>query len=163
MCGCGHRHVRLETAADWMACCFVAYPAAATIFKLRFMLLAMAVGGSAWRPWQARAIACVEDHTYGRRQFRRTIDGKRTLRARDIDDWPACIPDAHPGYISWERHQENLKILEANGRGFEAARASIPREGAGIAARPGRVWAMRQPSQGSLCGPAWPAGSLVHL
>ncbi|MBB4188805.1 hypothetical protein GGE07_005484 [Sinorhizobium terangae] len=68
-------------------------------------------------------------YTYGRRQFRRTIDGKRTLRARDIDDWPACIPDAHPGYISWERHQENLKILKANGRGFEAARASIPREG----------------------------------
>ncbi|MFW8606803.1 recombinase family protein [Rhizobium beringeri] len=68
-------------------------------------------------------------YTYGRRQFRRTIDGKKTLRARDIDDWPACMPDAHPGYISWERHQENLKILKANGRGFEAARASIPREG----------------------------------
>ncbi|WP_411756268.1 recombinase zinc ribbon domain-containing protein [Sinorhizobium meliloti] len=51
------------------------------------------------------------------------------MRARDIDDWPACIPDAHPGYISWERHQENLKILKANGHGFEAARASIPREG----------------------------------
>lgn len=33
-------------------------------------------------------------YTYGRRQFRRTIDGKRTLRARDIDDWPACMPDA---------------------------------------------------------------------
>lgn len=68
-------------------------------------------------------------YTYGRRQFRRNIDGKRTLRARDIDDWSACIPDAHPGYISWERHQENLKILKANGRGFEAARASILREG----------------------------------
>ncbi len=32
------RDVRLETAADGMACCFVVYPAAATIFKLRFML-----------------------------------------------------------------------------------------------------------------------------
>ncbi|NRP75894.1 Succinyl-CoA ligase [ADP-forming] subunit alpha [Ensifer psoraleae] len=38
MCGCRHRHVHLETAADRRACCFVAYPAAATIFKLRFML-----------------------------------------------------------------------------------------------------------------------------
>lgn len=68
-------------------------------------------------------------YAYGRRQFRRTIDGRKTVRARDTDDWLACIPDAHPGYISWERHQENLKILEANGRGYDAARASIPREG----------------------------------
>jgi DNA invertase Pin-like site-specific DNA recombinase len=66
---------------------------------------------------------------YGRRQFRRTIDGKKTVRARDNDDWLACIPDAHPGYISWEQHQENLKILKANGHGYDTARASIPREG----------------------------------
>jgi excisionase family DNA binding protein len=68
-------------------------------------------------------------YAYGRRQFRRTIDGKRTVRARVNDDWLACIPDAHPGYISWERHQENLKVLKANGHGYDAARASIPREG----------------------------------
>jgi DNA invertase Pin-like site-specific DNA recombinase len=68
-------------------------------------------------------------YAYGRRQFRRTIDGKKSVQARDTDDWLACIPDAHPGYISWERHQENLKILEANGHGYDAARASIPREG----------------------------------
>ncbi|WP_245300412.1 recombinase family protein [Rhizobium sp. YK2] len=68
-------------------------------------------------------------YSYGRRQFRRTVDGKKILRSRDIDDWLACIPDAHPGYISWEQHQENLKILEANGRGYDLARASIPREG----------------------------------
>ncbi|MGA2730915.1 MAG: recombinase family protein [Terracidiphilus sp.] len=68
-------------------------------------------------------------YTYGRRQFRRTIDGKKTVRARVNDDWLACIPDAHPGYISWEQHQENLKILKANSHGYDAARASIPREG----------------------------------
>lgn len=68
-------------------------------------------------------------YAYGRRQFRRTIDGKKTVRARANDDWLACIPDAHPGYISWEQHQENLKVLKANGHGYDAARASIPREG----------------------------------
>lgn len=68
-------------------------------------------------------------YAYGRRQFRRTIDGKRTVRARVNDDWLACIPDAHPGYISWEQHQVNLKVLKANGHGYDAARASIPREG----------------------------------
>jgi DNA invertase Pin-like site-specific DNA recombinase len=68
-------------------------------------------------------------YSYGRRQFRRTIDGKKTVRARGNDDWLACIPDAHPGYISWDQHQENLKILKANSHGYDAARASIPREG----------------------------------
>ncbi|WP_205029907.1 recombinase family protein [Cereibacter sphaeroides] len=71
-------------------------------------------------------------YVYGRRQYRRTMDGRRTVRARDDDDWLACIPDAHPGYISWEQHQENLKSLKANGRGYDAARASIPREGAAL-------------------------------
>ena len=71
-------------------------------------------------------------YAYGRRQFRRTIDGKKTVRARDNDDWLACIPDAHPGYISWVQHQENLGILKANGHGFGAARGSIPREGTAL-------------------------------
>jgi hypothetical protein len=71
-------------------------------------------------------------YAYGRRQFRRTIDGKKTVRTRVNNDWLAYIPDAHPGYISWEQHQENLKILKANGQGYDAARASIPREGAAL-------------------------------
>ncbi len=68
-------------------------------------------------------------YSYGRRRYRRAIDGKRTLQRRDQDDWLACIPDAHPGYISWERFQENLKVLKINGQGYEVARASPPREG----------------------------------
>ncbi|GLS30851.1 hypothetical protein GCM10007937_25600 [Mesorhizobium albiziae] len=42
-------------------------------------------------------------YAYGRRHYRRAIDGKKTVRARVNDDWLACIPDAHPGYISWEQ------------------------------------------------------------
>jgi DNA invertase Pin-like site-specific DNA recombinase len=45
-------------------------------------------------------------YAYGRRRYRRAIDGKRTLQRREQDDWLACIPDAHPGYISWERFQD---------------------------------------------------------
>lgn len=72
-------------------------------------------------------------YVYGRRRFRRAADGKMTIqRKRDCSDWLACIPKAHPGYITWERFQENLKILEANGRGYEVARASPPREGAAL-------------------------------
>lgn len=69
-------------------------------------------------------------YTYGQRRYRRAADGKKTVqRKRDRGDWLACIPSAHPGYITWERFEENLKILEANGRGYELARMSPPREG----------------------------------
>ncbi|MDW3689004.1 recombinase family protein [Cupriavidus sp. CV2] len=71
-------------------------------------------------------------YVYGRRHYRRTADGKHVPRKRERDDWLACIPDAHPGYIAWEQFQQNLKILESNGRGYEVARASPPREGAAL-------------------------------
>ena len=57
-------------------------------------------------------------YAYGRRRYRRR--GRRQeadpAKARIRDDWLACIPNAHPGYITWERYQENLQILETNGR-----------------------------------------------
>src|SRR5262249_28119980 len=47
-------------------------------------------------------------YVYGRRQYRRALDGKKKIqRKREYDDWLACIPNAHPGYISWERFQKN--------------------------------------------------------
>ena len=67
-------------------------------------------------------------YAYGRRRYRRTADGMKIQR-RERSDWLACIPNAHPGYITWDRYQENLRILESNGRGYQAARASPPREG----------------------------------
>jgi DNA invertase Pin-like site-specific DNA recombinase len=71
-------------------------------------------------------------YAYGRRRYRRTADGKKTHRKRECNDWLACIPNAHPGYITWDRFQENLKLLEANGRGYDIARSSPPREGAAL-------------------------------
>jgi DNA invertase Pin-like site-specific DNA recombinase len=71
-------------------------------------------------------------YAYGRRSYRRTAEGKRTNRKRDFGDWLACIPDAHPGYITWDRYQANLRLLESNGRGYEVARKSPPREGSAL-------------------------------
>jgi DNA invertase Pin-like site-specific DNA recombinase len=71
-------------------------------------------------------------YAYGQRIYGRTIEGKKTLRKRAESDWLACIPNAHPGYITWERYQENLRLLESNGRGYDAARASPPREGVAL-------------------------------
>ena len=71
-------------------------------------------------------------YAYGRRHYRRAPDGKKILRKRDCTDWLACIPNAHPGYITWEQFRENLEILESNGRGYELARSSPPREGTAL-------------------------------
>ena len=71
-------------------------------------------------------------YVYGRRQYRRAVDGKKKLRTRERDDWLACIPNAHPGYIDWEQFQQNLNTLKVNGQGYEVARASPPREGTAL-------------------------------
>ncbi len=71
-------------------------------------------------------------YAYGRRRYRRSASGTKVQRARECSDWLACIPDAHPGYISWDRFQDNLALLAANGRTYELARASPPREGAAL-------------------------------
>jgi DNA invertase Pin-like site-specific DNA recombinase len=71
-------------------------------------------------------------YVYGRRHYRRGADGKSTPRKRECNDWLACIPNAHPGYISWEQFQQNLNLLQTNGRAYELARASPPREGAAL-------------------------------
>jgi len=72
-------------------------------------------------------------YAYGRRRYRRTAEGGQKIERRpQSSDWIACIPNAHPGYITWDQYQENLRILESNGRGYEVARASPPREGAAL-------------------------------
>jgi DNA invertase Pin-like site-specific DNA recombinase len=71
-------------------------------------------------------------YAYGQRVYGRTVDGKKTLRKRACDEWLACIPNAHPGYITWDRYQENLRLLASNGHGYDVARASPPREGVAL-------------------------------
>lgn len=71
-------------------------------------------------------------YAYGQRAYGRTIEGNKTLRRRAEGEWLACIPNAHAGYITWERYQENLRMLASNGHGYDAARASPPREGAAL-------------------------------
>jgi len=71
-------------------------------------------------------------YAYGQRVYGRTVDGKKTLRKRACNEWAACIPNAHAGYITWDRYQENLRLLASNGHGYDVARASPPREGVAL-------------------------------
>ena len=71
-------------------------------------------------------------YAYGRRRYRRTAEGQKIECRRQSSDWTACLPNAHPGYVTWDQYQENLRILESNGRGYELARGSPPREGSAL-------------------------------
>lgn len=71
-------------------------------------------------------------YAYGKRVHGRTIEGRKTVKNRPESEWLACIQNSHRGYITWHRFQENLKLLEQNGHGYETARASPPREGAAL-------------------------------
>lgn len=67
---------------------------------------------------------------YGRRKERITPDGKRTLETVPRDQWIALIPDAHPGYISFEQFELNQQMLGDNAQAHGGERAAGPaREG----------------------------------
>ena len=67
---------------------------------------------------------------YGRRRQRRGPDGRTRHALQPREAWTVLIPDAHDGYISWERYEDNLRRLAecAQSRG-EDRRVSPPREG----------------------------------
>jgi hypothetical protein len=119
--GSAHQTVKLFRSEG--LCFPVRSPGREVIFR---PLTASAAMRTLYNPRYAGAYA------YGRRQYRKTADGKKTHRKRECRDWLACIPDAHPGYITWDQYQENIRKLEANGRGYEVARASPPREGSAL-------------------------------
>jgi len=67
---------------------------------------------------------------YGRTQARKTPDGRYLCRLKPPEEWFALVRDAHPGYISWEEYQHNVRRLRENAMAYGAdRRASPPREG----------------------------------
>ncbi|NOQ23301.1 MAG: recombinase family protein [Candidatus Aegiribacteria sp.] len=67
---------------------------------------------------------------YGRTRTSKTIDGKRISRLLPRDEWTVFIPDAHPGYITWEQFEANEACLRENNCSFRGDnRRTPPREG----------------------------------
>jgi DNA invertase Pin-like site-specific DNA recombinase/DNA-binding transcriptional regulator YiaG len=67
---------------------------------------------------------------YGRHRGRTTPDGKATIEQLPRDQWTALIPDAHPGYITWEQFETNQQLLAVNAHAHSTDRAAGPaREG----------------------------------
>jgi DNA invertase Pin-like site-specific DNA recombinase len=67
---------------------------------------------------------------YGRRREQIGANGKRTFESLHRDQWIALIPDAHPGYLSWEQYEANQQALLANAQAHGHERSAGPaREG----------------------------------
>lgn len=68
---------------------------------------------------------------YGRTKHRKKIAGRGTVCSRlPREQWHTLILDAHPGYISWQEYEENLRRLSENAQTHGVAhRRCPPREG----------------------------------
>jgi DNA invertase Pin-like site-specific DNA recombinase len=66
---------------------------------------------------------------YGRRRTSHIV-GTSKIQTLSQEDWHTLIPNAHPGYISWEDYENNKKKLLENAQANGAdRRKSPPREG----------------------------------
>ncbi len=63
---------------------------------------------------------------YGRTKSHRKINGIMGVKELPIDQWYAVITDSHPGYISWEQYNDNLKTLRANAQAHGKDRRNHP-------------------------------------
>jgi excisionase family DNA binding protein len=67
---------------------------------------------------------------YGRQRTEKRLDEQGRVRARrvevPIEEWSVCLPDHHPGYVSWDEYLGTRRRLRANvrprGEGGGAAR-----------------------------------------
>ena len=69
-------------------------------------------------------------YCYGRRRHQRDPDGGTRTIVKPRDEWTVLIPDAHPGYITWEQFDTNQATLSANAAAHGQDRKAGPaREG----------------------------------
>ena len=73
-------------------------------------------------------------YVYGRTRQRKVIVGASTrYRRLPREEWKVFIPNANPGYISWEEFESNQTKLLANAAGYGwDRRKSPPREGVAL-------------------------------
>ncbi len=93
-----------------------------------------------WKPAESsRVLHIVKNpayagaYVYGRRRQdptrRNPATGRCGTAAVPLVDWPVCLHDAHPGYLSWEEFMANQKRLSDNLNQYEAGRHGTPRKG----------------------------------
>lgn len=68
-------------------------------------------------------------YAFGRTRQRLGPDQRRHLEKVPRAEWLVLIPDAHAGYVTWDRHLEILERLQANASANGSNRRTPPREG----------------------------------
>jgi DNA invertase Pin-like site-specific DNA recombinase len=63
---------------------------------------------------------------FGRTQTVRQPDGGKHHALRPQEDWHTLILDAHPGYITWQQYQDNLRTLHACAQAYGRDRRHSP-------------------------------------
>jgi len=67
---------------------------------------------------------------YGRQRSRKNVDGSTIYFEVPRDEWLVLIKDVHPGYITWEQYEENLRRMRQNAIAYNIIdRKTPPREG----------------------------------
>ena len=90
--------------------------------------------------WQrltsARALVILKNpryagaYYYGRQRSRKNVDGSTTYFQVPRDEWLVLIKDVHPGYITWEQYEGNLRRIRQNAIAYNVIdRKTPPREG----------------------------------
>ena len=89
-----------------------------------------------WKPLSfTRAVRILHNPRYagafafGRSRCRRRPGGGTEKKLLAREEWTVLLRDAHPGYITWERFEENERQLRDNAQARGAERRSAPREG----------------------------------
>jgi DNA invertase Pin-like site-specific DNA recombinase len=61
-------------------------------------------------------------YAYGQKEYdsfdRSPTNGKARVHPRPLEDWPVCLREVYPAYITWEQFVQNQEILRSNGYGF---------------------------------------------
>jgi len=63
---------------------------------------------------------------FGRTKTYRKPDGRVGVKALPIDEWHTVIPEAHPGYITWQDYHDNLRTLRACAKAHGQDRRAHP-------------------------------------
>lgn len=73
-------------------------------------------------------------YVYGQKEYdgfdRSPTNGKARARSRPVADWPVCVRDVYPAYLSWEQFVRNQQTLRDNW--FRHDSRGAPRKGAAL-------------------------------
>jgi len=94
-------------------------------------------GELVWRPLELRQTASVLHnpryagaYAFGRFRSKKLPDGRTKSEAQPRENWHVLLPDAHPGYISWDEFERIEQLLRESAKAYGADRRhGPPREG----------------------------------